>query len=305
MILERMARELGLTANFIEHRSRRASHEYKTYNIPKRDGTYRTIYHPSRALKALQRWLLANVVEYLPVHPAAFAYRKDSTTFDNAAVHRSSRYLLRMDLTNFFPSIRQTDLRKYIEQRPALFAEWNVRDITVLCNLVCRNGTLTIGSPTSPALSNAICYDMDVRINELCTKSGVNYSRYADDLFFSTERPDVLRSIETEVMDLIPKLELPEGLRVNVSKTRHSSKRGRRKVTGIVLGSDAEAHVGRAFKRTIRALLHKYSSLTEEQKVSLAGSIAYVIGFEPLFMNSLIAKYGLPLVRTAMRPRAR
>jgi RNA-directed DNA polymerase len=304
MIIERMARELGLTPTFIELRSHRASHEYKEYRVKKRDGGTRTIHHPSRALKALQRWLLANIIEALPIHSSAFAYRKGYSIFDNAKVHRQSKYLLRMDLANFFPSIKQSDLLKYIQDRPTLFLEWTTTDIAVFCQFVCRYGVLTIGAPTSPALSNAICYEMDVQIHELCAKNGVNYSRYADDLFFSSDHPDVLFRIELGIKQIITELRLPEGLRLNANKTRHSSKRGVRRVTGIVLGSDAQVYVGRSFKRKVRALIHKFHSLTPEQRTSLAGMIAYVIGFEPRFMNSLISKYDLTLVRQATKPKS-
>lgn len=300
MIIEQMAGDLGLTAEFIELRSRRASFEYKEYTVQKRDGGRRTIHHPSRALKALQRWLLVNVIESFPMHAAAFAYTKGRSIFDNARIHKQSRYLLRMDMANFFPSIRETDLTKYIQQHTALFSDWTPRDIDVFSRLVFRHGSLSIGAPTSPALSNAFCYDLDLRISEFCARQDVRYSRYADDLFFSTERPNLLRDVETEIAKIIPQLELPAGLRINTAKTRHSSKRRVRRVTGIVLGSDGEAYVSRTYKRTIRALLHKYDSLTLEQRASLAGMIAYVIGFEPHFINSLISKYGLPRVRAAM-----
>jgi RNA-directed DNA polymerase len=211
----------------------------------------------------------------------------------------TSRYLLRMDLTDFFPSITQTDLRNYVVEHSALFSGWTALDIEVFCRLVYRDSALPIGAPTSPLLSNAICYEMDVQLHSLCTKSGVAYSRYADDLLFSCYLPDVLRQIEGDVTMIVSELKLPAKLKVNAGKTRHSSKRGARRVTGIVLGSDGHPHVGRSFKRKIRALIHRLDSLDEPTQASLAGMIAYATGFEPHFMNSLIDKYGLPTVRKA------
>jgi RNA-directed DNA polymerase len=303
MIIEKMAHELGVPGSFIRSRAHGASHEYKEYYVRKRTGGVRTIHHPSRRLKALQRWLLANVIESLPIHPAATAYRKKHSILDNARTHVASSYLLRMDLENFFPSITQSDVANYIADRSALFVGWTSTDIDAFCRLVCRHSVLTIGAPTSPGLSNAICYDMDVAIHQLCARNGVDYSRYADDLFFSTNRADLLREIEKEVIQVISTLRIPAGLRVNSGKTRHSSKRGARRVTGIVLGSDGQVHVGRAFKRRVRALLHKFASLDAPTRASLAGMIAYAVGFEPEFMNSLISKYGLEAVREATKSR--
>jgi RNA-directed DNA polymerase len=302
MIIERMAQELGVSMSYIDRFARGASHSYKVYSIAKRGGGFHTIHHPSKPLKALQRWLLVNVIDALPKDPAALAYRKHHSIFGNAANHASSKYLLRMDLKNFFPSITQVDLGKYIAERPSLFAGWTAMDIDTVCRIVCRQSVLTIGAPTSPALSNALCYDLDAMLQTLSARQDVTYTRYADDLFFSTIRPDVLRRIEEEVKIVISDLKLPANLRVNPDKTRHSSKRGARRVTGIVLGSDGHPHVGRDLKRKIRALVHKVNSLDPQAHTSLAGMIAYASGFEPEFMNSLIAKYGLPLVRKAMTP---
>ena len=300
MILERISNDLGLTAGFIVKLASGASHQYKVYKILKKDGGLRSISHPSRPLKALQRWLLTHVIDDFPVHEAAAAYRRGRSILDNARRHEGSRYLLRMDLAEFFPSITEDDIRQYIRENQGLFQEWSPLDVSVFCNLVCRHSRLTIGAPTSPGLSNAICYDVDVRLHALCSKRGVTYSRYADDLFFSTSKADVLRQVEEDVVKVIAESKLPAKLSVNAAKTRHSSKKGLRRVTGIVLGSDGKVHVGRRLKRQIRGLIFRMESLDGATRGSLAGMIAYAIGFDPQFMNSLISKYGLAKVRAAM-----
>jgi RNA-directed DNA polymerase len=140
---------------------------------------------------------------------------------------------------------------------------------------------------------------MDVALTTLSARSNVTFTRYADDLFFSTNLKGVLRPIELEIEQAIFRLEVPSNLKLNAGKTRHSSKRGARRVTGIVLGSDGRPYIGRALKREIRALLHRFDSLTEEKRGTLRGMIAYATGLDPQFMNALIAKYGLPAVRRA------
>jgi RNA-directed DNA polymerase len=302
VIVERMANDLGLPVTFVHSIAMGASHEYKEYKVAKKTGGVRTIHHPSRRLKALQRWLLLNLIESLPVHDSATAYRRKRSILDNANIHKGSRYLLRMDLAEFFPSIADADLRAYIREHPALFSDWTPIDIEVFCRLVCRYSKLTIGAPTSPALSNVLCYEIDVQIHTLCTGSGVTYSRYADDLFFSAAKPNVLREIEDGVKKVISESKVPGSLKVNAAKTRHSSKKRARRVTGIVLGSDGCVHIGRGLKRRIRALIFGLDSLDGPTKASLAGMIAYATGFDPQFKNSLISKYGLGRVREAMTP---
>jgi RNA-directed DNA polymerase len=292
MIVEKLARDTGVPAQFVIALANGASHEYKTYDIPKRHGGKRTIHHPSRRLKALQRWLLRNVIERLPVHPAAAAYRPGLSIFDNAKKHTDSRYLLRMDFAKFFPSITIADIGRYIAERRSFFTQWSSADIDVFCQLVCRDSALTIGAPTSPALSNVLCFDLDSELERLCGHFDVTYTRYADDLFFSALQPDVLQEIEKQVPYVVSKLSIPANLTVNAAKTRHSSKRGARRVTGVVLGSDGKAYVGRSLKRHIRALIHRFDTLDANGKAHLAGLLAYAIGFDANFLNSLFKKYG-------------
>lgn len=129
---------------------------------------------------------------------------------------------------------------------------------------------------------------------------GVTYTRYADDLFFSTSEKNLLAEIEPQVKTALGSLDLPRNLSVNEDKTRHSSKKGARRVTGIVLGSDGQTHVGRKLKRAVRSEIHKLDTLSPEQRSRLAGIISYIIGFEPEFMNALIEKYEYD---TAIRAR--
>lgn len=301
-MIERMSASLGLSRQFIVNLARSASYEYKTYNIQKRTGGLRTINHPSRRLKALQRWLLRYEISRLPIHVAATAYRETKSTLDNAIVHAPNSFLLRMDFQEFFPSIKSQDIKCYIAARPQFFEKWTTEDIEVFCRLVSRNGALTIGAPTSPALSNALCFDLDTRLEALAKSADVRYTRYADDLFFSTNAKNVLSGIADKVPQILEALSIPAMLKINLAKTRHSSKRSARRVTGIVLGSDGAVHVGRALKRRIRSLVHHYEVLTPEQKASLAGSISYVQGNDPDFINRLIIKYGLQRVKLAKTP---
>lgn len=300
MIIDRLLNDLGLTEKFVIGLARSASYEYKVYNIPKRTGGFRTIHHPSRRLKSLQRWFLTNVIDLLPMHPAAMAYRRGVSIMENATRHASSRYLLRMDLVNFFPSITVEDVTCYMVDHPSLFVGWNQQDCDVFCSVVSLHGRLTIGSPTSPAFSNAICYELDSKLTDLSASCDVTYTRYADDLFFSTLSPGILKPLEAQVVETISTLGVPRNVTVNAAKTRHSSKRRARRVTGIVLGSDGAPHVGRQRKRMIRSLIHRFDSLDDAARNSLAGLLAYAIGFDPQFENDLIQKYGPSKVRLAM-----
>lgn len=299
MLIEQICISLGLPKNYVDKLANAASHAYKVYSVPKRGGGSRTIYHPSRPLKALQRWIAQRVISTWPVHPAAMAYRKGISIYDNARIHSQSTYLLRMDFSEFFESIEEVDLRRYVETTPAYFSKWGSDDVDAFCKICFRFGRLTIGAPTSPSLANALCHELDVKLAQLCSGMQVTYSRYADDMFFSTKHPNLLSQIESHAVSIISGLQIPSGLSLNNSKTRHSSKKGARRVTGIVLGSDGKPYVGRDLKRRIRAMIHTYSALSAKDRATLSGLLSYAVGFDPDFKNSLIAKYGLTLVQRA------
>lgn len=299
MLIEQICASLGLPPNYVVKLVSSASHAYKEYTVPKRSGGTRTIFHPSRSLKALQRWLDQRVISTWPVHSAAMAYRKGISIYDNACLHAQSSYLLRMDFSGFFEAIKEADLHRYIASNQALFSQWSSADIDAFCRISLRFGQLTIGAPSSPAIANALCYELDSRLEQICFRMDVAYSRYADDMFFSTRHPNLLSQVEEQVFSVVSSLEVPAALSLNVSKTRHSSKRGARRVTGIVLGSDGKPHVGRDLKRRIRAMIHTYSALSAEERATLSGLVSYAVGFDPDFKNSLIAKYGLSAVQRA------
>ena len=210
MIIEKMAGDLGLKAGFIHSFARGASYAYKSYPIRKRGGGARIIDHPSKQLKGMQRWFLEYVIQdKLPVHAAATAYQKHKSILDNASAHAQSKYLLRMDCEGFFPSIKEADMRAFIQDRPTFFDGWTAFDIDIFCMIVFKQSRLTIGAPTSPAISNVLCFDLDSSLAALCAKRGVTYTRYADDLFFSAVQPNILRPLEAEVGAIVTGLKIP------------------------------------------------------------------------------------------------
>jgi RNA-directed DNA polymerase len=169
----------------------------------------------------------------------------------------------------------------------------------VFVRLVCRNGALTIGAPTSPAIANAICHELDSDLEAVASAEGVTYTRYADDLYFSTNRRDVLGSFPAKVRNILDELDRPATLKLNSAKTHHSSKKHRREVTGLVLTTDGGVSVGRSRKRKIRAMIHQYDGLSDPERDELAGLIGFVQGIEPDFVNTLILKYGKQAVDQA------
>lgn len=302
MLKETLCAQMQLPRAYVDEIQRSASHRYKVFFIEKKRGGLREIHHPAPELKAIQRWLLRSVIDRLPVHTAAFAYRPGRGIAANARMHAGGDYLLRLDFAGFFPSLTREDVARLLSHERAITALWTQDDFDFFCDIVCRRNRLTIGAPTSPGLSNCLCFELDVRLTEYCRSREITYTRYADDLTFSSRRRHALSKVPRFVRKTLDDLNFPKGLRLNFRKTANLSRRNRRVVTGLVLTSTREVSLGRAAKRALRTRLHLHSLATPVERKALAGMLAYALSVEPEFINRLVLKYGADEVRSAMRP---
>ena len=249
MLIEKIAEEFGLPRDVVQTIVSSAPFRYKVYDVKKKTGIgTRRIAQPAREVKAIQRYMLVNVIHELPVHESAMAYKKGCGIRKNAVKHVQSDFLLKMDFSDFFPSLRPNDLIAHIGRH--LKDRFDEKDIGVICR-VCfwsqRRGEelrLSIGGPSSPFISNTLMFEFDEIITTLSRKRDVIYTRYADDLTFSTSEPNQLKIVETEVQDVLNELEYPH-LAINQAKTVHVSKKYHRRVTGLVLSSQGRVSLGR------------------------------------------------------------
>jgi RNA-directed DNA polymerase len=302
MLADTMSSELSVSVDFIRSMGKSASHRYKTFFIAKRNGGYREIHHPAKELKALQRWIAFNIANRFEVHHCATAYIKGASVRDNASRHQRSRYLLRMDFASFFESISDMDVIEHCRHYRSMLPEgWGDDDSGLLAALCCRNGRLTIGAPSSPALSNALCLDLDRALDAIAVSAGVCYSRYADDLFFSSARQGALGEVERQVHAAVAACVHPRALHVNAKKTIHSSRKHRRRVTGLVLTSDGGLSLGWDKKRWIRSQIHRANALTDAEWERLRGWLGQVKSVEPDFLTRLEDRYGAALIADIRR----
>src|SRR6266508_3273123 len=296
MILEQISNRLALPRPYLQRLASTASHRYKEYEIDKRTGGKRTIHHPAKELKLIQRWLLRNVLINLPIHPAATAYRQEGSIARNAEGHVANNYLLRVDFQDFFPSLTAADVLAVLRANRQTLANGQVteEDLIFIVQIVCRYGSLTIGAPTSPLVSNAIMFQFDEIWSRVASALDVTYTRYADDLYFSTNRPNVLQDIFGRLREYLTNEQRPL-LRINDKKTAFFSRKYRRLVAGLVLTSDRKISIGRDKKRLLSASVNrlKHKELQPEEVHKLRGWIAYVQSVEPTFVETLERKYDL------------
>lgn len=290
------ANHLGLSRHDILLIARTAPDRYKVFKIPKRSGGDRLIAQPARELKDLQYFLMGRIVSRLPVHPAATAYRTGLSIRDNALPHVQSSALLKMDLTNFFGSIRALDFVRHCEAHGMHLPS---RDMEFCCQVLFWRQRkdapmqLSIGAPSSPMVSNTIVYEMDSLIAAICMTYQVAYTRYADDMTFSSTEPKLLIDIRQSIPRILGKLRYPK-LQVNHEKTMLVTKKYRRTVTGLVISNDAAISLGHERKRRIRAMVHAFvrGELDEDDAQVLRGQLAFCKSVEPEFFGRMTAKYG-------------
>ncbi len=294
MILSLISKSTGLKIEYIERVAHTASHRYKTYLIPKRTGGTRTIDQPSRNLKFLQVWLVDNLFSHLPVHDATFSYRKGIGIRDHSVIHLKHKYLLKVDFLSFFPSIQGADVRRLLKMQTArLPFQLRDSDLLQISALVCKNDRLTIGAPSSPSISNAVLYDFDCYWYDLCRKSRITYSRYADDLYFSTNRPNVLHPLLQQIEVYLASMRSPR-LSLNDAKTEFASKKRKCVVTGLILTPSKKISIGRKKKRAVKSMVFRFQqgALEANRHTYLQGYLSFIGSVEPTFLDSLRRKFG-------------
>jgi hypothetical protein len=264
-----LAAALGISSRelryFSIHRQREQQPHYVSFALPKRHGGERLIMAPKRRLKAIQRALCTALVNKLPVSEHAHAFRNSRNIKTGALAHVGKRFVLRLDLKDFFPSVTFARVRGLfiacgysypVASTLAVLTTEAIRQPIehdgALFHVPVGPRFCVQGAPTSPALCNAILLRLDRRLAGLARQGGVTYTRYADDLTFSgdVERPamDKLRAAAAKII-------AAEGFVVNEAKTRLMGRGGRQSVTGVVVNQ--VLGLSRKERRRLRAAAHQ------------------------------------------------
>jgi RNA-directed DNA polymerase len=246
---------------FIAHPDKK----YNTFTLSKASGGFRTIYAPTPNLKIIQQKLnqvLATVYESKkPVH--GFVSGKSIVT--NAQVHAGQTFVFNLDLQDFFPAINFGRVRGMFMAQP-----YNLPDsvATVLAQICCHKNELPQGAPTSPVISNMICGQLDDQLFSLAKREKCLYTRYADDITFSTSRVIFPQKIAwskynslTEKTTWRPGSEVrriikSNGFNINPEKSRMQIINQHQEVTGLTVNEFP--NVKRRYVRQIRAMLHAW-----------------------------------------------
>ncbi|MHB1230052.1 MAG: retron St85 family RNA-directed DNA polymerase, partial [Halothiobacillus sp.] len=255
-----------------------------------------------------QHWLMFNVFKALPIHECASAYKSGASIKKNADIHKNNSYIVKLDFKNFFSSIKFDALVKHISKyQGENLVDEDIFDIVRISCMRMKDRDdlcLSIGAPSSPVLSNSIMFDFDSEIHAWCLDNGVVYTRYADDLTFSTNFKGLSGSIESLVRGVVMKIKYP-ALALNDKKTTHLSKKYQRRITGVIINNEGALSLGRDRKREVSSLIHKFSLgiLPEPEIFRLQGLLGFAKDVEPLFVAKMREKYNSELIERISRAR--
>lgn len=277
---EHLCEQLSITEQLLYYLTYKKEYCYFQKVIPKKDKTERILNVPNLSLKVVQKWILKEILEKIFVSEQAMAFVPNKNGLrENAERHKKNIFLLEMDITNFFGTITE-------QQVYTLFCNigYNSKVAGILANLCTYNNYLPQGAVTSPYIANLVCYHMDVRINGYCSRKDIVYTRYADDLTFSSDNRMLLNKIEKFIKYIVT----DEGFTINDKKTRYLSNDVKKTVTGITINDDS-IHVDKKFKRDLRAQIYCSIKLKDYQNNSqILGKIAYVNSIEKGFRDKII-----------------
>ncbi|WP_019498916.1 reverse transcriptase family protein [Pseudanabaena sp. PCC 6802] len=239
---------------------------YVRFQIPKKTGGTRLISAPMPRLKRSQYWILKHILTRISPHDAAHGFRQEFSIVTNAQPHVGADVIINFDLQDFFPSISYKRVKGLF--RSLGYSEAVATILGLLCTepeveaiemdgktyyVALTERHLPQGAPTSPAISNLLCRRLDRRLSEMAENAGFIYTRYADDLTFSSAG-DAQRQI-CNVLKRTESIVTHEGFTINPQKTRVLRSSQQQEVTGIVVND--KLNVDKATLKRFRATLYQ------------------------------------------------
>lgn len=230
---------VGYSDNFVERAVGSPSLFYRKFFIKKKNGNLREISEPLPSLKQIQEWIYQQILRRVPVSPAAKAFVPGKTLKDSSRFHIGQKFVLRIDIENFFPTI--TRRRVF-----GLFRSFGYSSSVsgLMSRLCCLDDALPQGGVCSPYLSNLIVRNLDARLLAFCKTRNLRYTRYADDFTVSGNE------FSFGIVDFVKRAIREEGFNVNEDKTAIMRAASRQTVVGVVVNRRQNAP--REFRRNLR-----------------------------------------------------
>lgn len=232
------------------------SEKYRDFLIRKWNGSDRTISAPDSRIRLLQKRLLEIIEEVYEPKKTVYGFVKGKSIFDNASNHVNKKWILNIDLKDFFSQIHFGRVMGALKSKPFSVGE---QAALVMAQIICHNGSLPQGGCTSPIITNIVCRSLDNGLLAFAKKYHLVYTRYADDISFSTsnrifpkEAAVIINGrcvLGVELLRIIEK----NSFVVNERKTTLRSVSQRQEVTGLVV--NRQINVRREYIKELRVML--------------------------------------------------
>ncbi|GAB4247168.1 MAG: hypothetical protein Kow0027_08770 [Saprospiraceae bacterium] len=243
-----------ITSRDLNYLSMSKDRRYKECFIPKKNGNQRKINTPDNYLKRVQTLLnrLLQIIFEDYANHNSNGFLDGRNILRNAKPHTNKKYVLNIDIEDFFPSIEFRRIKSVLELNPFNLKEQKERIAFVIANIVTYNNCLPQGAPTSPIISNIVTQRLDRKLTKLAITNRIRYSRYADDITFSTNKDifneDFIKKIATIIEE--------EKFKINSNKTRIRTSMNRQEVTGLIVNQ--KVNVKRKYLQSVRAMLNNW-----------------------------------------------
>ena len=223
---------------------------YKTFNVKKKNGSYRTINEPLNQLFTIQKEFSLFFLMNRSKNENSHGFELNKSIITNANKHVNKKIVLNIDLENFFLNISTSRIVEF------LIKKFNVSKIkaTKIADILTYKNSLPQGSPSSPIISNFICEKLDLELYKYCRKFNITYTRYADDMSFSFSFNKLPKFQVNNIISIIEQ----NGFKINKAKYRYYYGNTRQIVTGLVVNE--KVNVKREFYKNLRAILYNWSS---------------------------------------------
>lgn len=224
----------GYNTTYLKRAATHTSYFYRVFRIKKKNEEFRTISEPLPSLKEIQHWLLRELLYNVEASKYSKAYVPNTTIKQNLVFHRRMPLVLKLDITNFFGSIKRSDVTLLFHR-----LGYSRTLSNLLSKLCCLEDQLPQGAPTSPYLSNLYLKQFDEIVGAYCFDRKIRYTRYADDLTFSGSFDS------TEIVDLVSNELKKLKLYLNDAKTTLMKSTDRQVVTGVVVNEKLQLERGK------------------------------------------------------------
>lgn len=262
---------------------------YTSFEVPKKSGDIRIIDAPTNDLKEIQKKLTKKLYEH---REQAFlikgmktnishGFEKKKTIITNAKIHRNKRFIYNIDLLNFFESFHFGRVKGYFEKNRGLKLKSEIA--TIIAQLTCYKGYLPQGAPSSPIITNMICSILDYRLLKLSKKYKLDFTRYVDDLTFSTNRKD-FPSVEKQFYEEVIKEIENAGFCINTKKTNLMYRASKQKVTGLIVNK--KINIERTYYKKTRSMVYNLFKNEEFHINGTQGTLNQLEG-RLTFMNQI------------------